>query len=73
MRRLLRTVLQPAGSPLSWRGGLKGKDHFCQDCRWPRARPATSRIPGLPRYTFTSSAPPPRTFTDSPGNCGSSR
>jgi hypothetical protein len=37
------------------------------------ARPATSRIPGLPRYAFTSSAVPPRTFTDSPGNCGSRR
>ena len=30
-------------------GGLKGKDHFCQDSRRPRARPATSSIPGLPR------------------------
>ena len=39
----------------------------------PRARPATSRIPGLPRYTFTSSALSPRTFTDSPRNCGSRR
>ena len=35
--------------------------------------PATSRIPGLPRYTFTSSAPPPRTFTDSSRNGGSRR
>ena len=34
-------------------------------CPW--ARPATSRIPGLPRYAFTSSTPPPRIFTDSPG------
>ena len=73
MRRLLRTGRQPAGSPLPGLGGLKGKDHFCQDSMRPRARPATSRIPGLPRYTFTSSAPPPRTFTDSPRNCGSSR
>ena len=73
MRRFLRTDLQPAGLPLSWRGGLKGKDHFCQDSRRPRARPATSRIPGLPRYAFTSSARPPRSFTDSPRNRGSSR
>ena len=73
MRRLLRTGLQPAGPALSGRGGLRGKDHFCQDSRRPRARPGTSRIPGLPRYAFTSSAPPPRTFTDSPRNCGSSR
>ena len=73
MRRLLRTGLQPAGSPLPGLSGLKGKDHFCQDSMRPRARPATSRIPGLPRYTFTSSAPPPRTFTDSPRNGGSSR
>ena len=49
MRRLLRTGLQPAASPLSGRSGLKGKDHFCQDSMRPRARPATSRIPGLPR------------------------
>jgi hypothetical protein len=41
--------------------------------RRPRARPATARIPGLLRHTFTSSALPPRTFTDSPGNCGSRR
>ena len=73
MHRLLRTGLQPAGSALSWPGGLKGKDHFCQDSMRPRARPARSRILGLPRYTFTSSAPPPRTFTDSPRNCGSRR
>ena len=73
IRRLLRTGLQPAGSPLSRLGGLKGNDHFCQDSMRPRARPATSRIPGLPRYAFTSSALPPRTFTDSPRNCGSSR
>src|SRR5262249_47498135 len=38
-----------------------------------RARPATSRSPGLPRYAFTCSAPPPRIFTESPGRCGSSR
>jgi hypothetical protein len=55
----------PAGRP--------GKDHLCQDSIRPRARPATSRMPGLPRYAFTSSAPPPRTFTDNPGNGGSSR
>ena len=73
MRRLLRTGRQPTGSPLCGRGGLYGKDHFCQASRRPRARPATSRIPGLPWYTFTSSAPPPRTFTDSPRNCGSRR
>ena len=73
MRRLLRTGRQPAGPALCWRSGLQGKDHFCQDSMRPRARPGTSRIPGLPRYAFTSSAPPPRTFTDSPGNCGSSR
>jgi hypothetical protein len=73
MRRLLRTGLQPTGPPLPGLNGPTGKDHFCQDSIRPRARPATSRIPGLPRYTFTSSAPPPRTFTDSPPNCGSSR
>jgi hypothetical protein len=39
----------------------------------PWARPATSRIPGLPRYTFTSNAAPPRIFTDSPRNGGSSK
>ena len=63
MRRLLRTGRQPDGPGLS---GLQGKDHFCQDSIRPRARPATSRIPGLPRYALTSSAAPPRTFTDSP-------
>jgi hypothetical protein len=73
IRRLLRTGLQPDRSLLSGRSGLMGKDHFCQTCMRPRARPATSRIPGLPRYTFTSSATPPRTLTDSPRNCGSSR
>jgi hypothetical protein len=73
MRRLLRTVLQPGGPALPGQSGLKGKDHFCQDSMRPRARPGTSRIPGLPRYAFTSSAPPPRTFTDSPRNCGSRR
>ena len=73
MRRLLRTGCQPAAAPLPGRSGLAGKDHFCQDSRRPLARPATWRIPGLPRYTFTSSAPPPRTFTDSPRNRGSSR
>jgi hypothetical protein len=67
MRRLSRTGRQPAGSPLFRLSGLTGKDHFCQACRRPRARPATSRIPGLLRYTFTSSAPLPRIFTDSPG------
>ena len=49
MRRLLRTGRQPGGSPLFWLDGLKGKDHFCQDSMRPRARPATLRIPGLPR------------------------
>ena len=73
MRRLLRTVLQPGGPLLPGLSGLNGNDHFCQNSRRPRARPATSRIPGVPWYTFTSSAPPPRTFTDNPGNRGSSR
>ena len=73
MLRFLRTGLQPAASPLSWLSGRKAKRHFCQDSMRPRARPATSRIPGLPRYTFTSSAWPPRIFTDSPRNCGSNR
>ncbi len=49
MRRLLRTGRQPGESPLSGLSGLKGKDHFCQNSMRPRARPATSRIPGLPR------------------------
>jgi hypothetical protein len=40
---------QPAGSPLSWLSGPKGKDHFCQNSIRPRASPARSRIPGLPR------------------------
>ena len=35
--------------------------------------PPPRGFPGLPRYTFTSSAPPPRTLTDSPRNGGSSR
>ena len=30
IRRLLRTGVQPTGLALSWRAGLKGKDHFCQ-------------------------------------------
>ena len=38
MRRLLRTDRQPTGSPLTWLGGLKGKDHFCQDSKRPLAR-----------------------------------
>jgi len=59
--------------PLSWRSGVMGKDHFCQASMRPRARPATARIPGLPRYLFTSSAALPRIFTDSPRNWGSSR
>ena len=70
MRRLLATGVQPGGLPLPGLNRLKGKDHFCQASMRPRARLATSRIPRLPRYTFTSSAPPPRTFTDSPGNGG---
>jgi len=53
-RRFLRTGCQPAGSALSRRSGLQEKDHFCQDCMRPRARPGTWRIPGLPRYTFTA-------------------
>jgi hypothetical protein len=73
IRRRLCTGRQPAGPALCWLSGPKGNDHFCQDCICPRARPATSSIPGLPRDTFTSSALPPRTFTDSPGNGGSSR
>ena len=68
MRRLFRTGRQPAEAGAE---RVQGKDHFCQDSIRPRARPATSRIPGLPRYAFTSSASPPRTFTDSPRNCGS--
>ena len=28
IRRVLLTGLQPAGSPLSWLSGSKGKDHF---------------------------------------------
>jgi hypothetical protein len=72
IRRLLRTGLQPGGPALSGLSGLQAKDHFCQASMRPRARPGTSRIPGLPRYAFTSSAPP-RTFTESPRNCGSSR
>ena len=72
MRRLLVTRLQPAGSPLSWLRGLTGKDHFCQDSIRPRARPATSKIPGLPPKDLTS-RPPPRTFTDNPGRCGCRR
>jgi hypothetical protein len=47
MRRLLATGLQPAASPLSGLGRLKGNGHFCQDSICPRARPATSRVPGL--------------------------
>jgi hypothetical protein len=35
------------------------------------ARLGMDRI--LPRYTFTSTGPPPRTFTDTPGNDRSSR
>jgi hypothetical protein len=73
IRRLLLTGRQPAGSPLPGLGGPCGNDHFSQDSSRPRARPATSSSPGLPRYIFTSSARPPRTFTDSPGSCGSSR
>ncbi len=49
MRRLLRTGVQLGGAPLPGLSGLKGKHHFCQDSIRPRARPATSRIPGLPR------------------------
>ena len=30
-------------------GRAHGKDHFCQASMRPRARPATSRMPGLPR------------------------
>jgi len=73
IRRSLLTLPQPAGSPRAGRGESVGKDHFCQDSRRPQARPATSRRPGLPRYAFTSSARPARTFTDSPGKCGSRR
>ena len=73
MRRLLPTGRHPSGLPLSWSAALTGKDHFCQDSRRPRARPATSRIPRLPWYILTSSALPPRIFTESPGNRGSSR
>jgi hypothetical protein len=50
-----------------------GQDHFRQNSMRPRARPARSKVPGLPQYTFSSSAKPPRTFTDSPCNCGSTR
>ena len=52
MRLILCTGIQLAGWPLFWLSGLRGKDHFCQDWMRPRARPATARIPGLPRYTF---------------------
>jgi hypothetical protein len=69
----LCTGVQPGGPPLPGLAGLKAKDHFCQASMRPWARPATSRIPGLPRYTFTSNAAPPRIFTDSPRNGGSSK
>src|SRR6266566_5455088 len=39
----------------------------------PRARPARSRIPGLPRYTFTCSAAAPRTFTAGERSRGATR
>jgi hypothetical protein len=49
MRCVLRTGCQPGWSPISARGGMQGKDHFCQAWMRPRARPGTWKVPGLPQ------------------------
>jgi hypothetical protein len=50
IRLCTRTQLAAAAPP--WLSAPLGKDHFCQNSVRPRARPATSRIPGLPRAAW---------------------
>jgi hypothetical protein len=57
IRRLLRTGRQPAGSPLCWLGGVKGKDHFCHDSAGIcTGVPRQPRLPRLSLETRSSRA-----------------